>query len=100
MKKRRKWPVVVLALALLFLWFSWQQEAIVAETCIVRSAELPEAFDGLRIVHLSDLHGKECGENNARLLAAVKELQPDLIAITGDLIDQVEQCDHAGIVGG
>ena len=83
--------MVVLVLALLLLWFSWQQEAIVAETCIVRSAELPEAFDGLRIVHLSDLHGKEFGENNARLLAAVKELQPDLIAITGDLIDRVEQ---------
>ena len=82
---------MVLVLVLLLLWFSWQQEAIVTETNVVRSAQLPEAFNGLRIVHLSDLHGKQFGEDNARLLAAVEELEPDLIAITGDLIDRVEQ---------
>ena len=83
--------LVLLAAALLAVWFVWQQESIVTETYEVGSDRLPAAFDGLRIVHLSDLHGKQFGENNARLLEAVAGLEPDLIAITGDLIDREEQ---------
>lgn len=40
-----------------------------------------------RIVQLSDLHGKQFGKGNHRLYRAVEMLKPDLIAFTGDLID-------------
>lgn len=90
-KRRGRWPVFAAVLALLCLWFFWQQESITTETYLVRSEEIPESFDGLRIAQLSDLHGKEFGEDNARLLAAVAELEPDLIAMTGDMIDRLEQ---------
>ena len=49
---------------------------------------LPAAFDGLRIVQLSDIHGAGFGKGNARLLRAVRETKPDLIALTGDLADR------------
>ena len=49
---------------------------------------LPAAFDGFRIVQLSDLHGAVFGKNSARLLRAVREAKPDLIALTGDLADR------------
>ena len=52
------------------------------------SAELPAAFDGFRIVQLSDLHGAVYGKDNSRLLAAVRAAEPDLIALTGDLADK------------
>ena len=93
-KKGRKLRVLAAAFLLLVLgvpFFLWQQESIVSPTYTVVSNHLPEAFDGLRIVHLSDLHGKEFGEGNERLLKKVAELRPDLIAITGDLIDRESQ---------
>ena len=50
---------------------------------------LPEEFEGLRIVQLSDLHIGP--HSNRRFLAqvvrATQGLIPDLIAVTGDLID-------------
>ena len=52
--------------------------------------ELPAGFDGFRIVQLSDLHGSRFGENNARLLEAVTAEGPDIIALTGDFLDEGE----------
>ena len=45
---------------------------------------LPAAFDGFRIVQLSDLHGCVFGRENRRLARAVAGQRPDLIALTGD----------------
>lgn len=49
---------------------------------------LPAAFDGFRIVQLSDVHGAVFGAGNERLLRAVAAAEPDLIALTGDLADR------------
>lgn len=40
----------------------------------------------IRIAHISDLHEKEFGETNCVLFDAIERLQPDMIAITGDMI--------------
>lgn len=53
----------------------------------VYSPRLPAAFEGYKIVQISDLHGAEFGEGNGKLLAAVKAEKPDIIVITGDLAD-------------
>lgn len=49
---------------------------------------LPEGFDGFRIVQLSDLHGSRFGEGNARLIEKVRAEEPELIALTGDFLDE------------
>jgi hypothetical protein len=41
----------------------------------------------IRIVFLSDLHGREFGEDNQRLLALIAEQKPDLIALVGDIFN-------------
>lgn len=41
---------------------------------------------GIKIVHLSDLHGKKFGRGNSRLIAKVASESPDFIAFTGDVI--------------
>ena len=42
-------------------------------------------FAGTRIAVVSDLHGKEFGEDNERLLDYIRDLEPDCIAVVGDL---------------
>lgn len=91
-KRRRRWPAVLaclLALALFGgLWLHWQLWGVQTTVTRVEVHGLPQSFEGLRIVQLSDLHGHEYGEGSARLLDMVREQEPDLIAVTGDLIDR------------
>ncbi len=42
----------------------------------------------VRIVFLSDLHGREFGKDNARLLNKISEQEPDLIALVGDIFNE------------
>lgn len=57
----------------------------------------PRLQEPVKLVHLSDLHGKEFGENNKRLLDAVGNAKPDMICFTGDLIDKRRKQLQPGI---
>lgn len=48
---------------------------------------------GLKIVHLSDLHGKKFGKGSKILIDKVAALSPDLIAVTGDIIHKYRPRD-------
>ena len=69
------------------LWIAWANTALEQNTYAVCFPDLPSAFDGYRIAHISDLHNTEIGERNEMLLQMLKDAEPDIIAITGDLID-------------
>lgn len=49
---------------------------------------------GVKIVHLSDLHGKEFGRKNSRLIAKIVKENPDFIVITGDIIHKYREKDE------
>jgi len=51
--------------------------------------DLPAGLDGLRVLHLSDLHaGIHLGEDAMQeIVAGANALRPDLIVQTGDMID-------------
>lgn len=51
------------------------------------STRVSKDLDGLTIVHLSDIHCKNFGRNNEKLIDAINRLEPDIILITGDSID-------------
>lgn len=53
----------------------------------VASEELPQAFDGARIVQVSDLHNATFGRNQSSLIEKVEAASPDAIFLTGDLVD-------------
>lgn len=64
-------------------------KAPVVEQVEVRLPTLPPELDGLRLVQLSDLHlGTILRESwLSPIIAQVRDLRPDLVAITGDLVD-------------
>ena len=79
--------VVAAVLLALIIWTVWGNTALELNTYTISSDILPEAFDGYRIAHISDLHNAEMGKDNEKLLDMLRETEPDIIAITGDIID-------------
>ncbi|CVI70389.1 phosphodiesterase YaeI [Clostridiales bacterium CHKCI001] len=52
----------------------------------IASPKLEQIWEGYRIAVLGDLHNNEFGENNETLIRAVKDANPDIILIVGDLM--------------
>lgn len=88
--KIKKTIIIVIILSILLsliFWTAWGNKALELNNLTISSKRLPKAFDGYRIAHISDLHNAEFGIDNARLINMIKDAKPDIIAITGDLID-------------
>ncbi|MBR4648129.1 MAG: metallophosphoesterase [Bacteroidales bacterium] len=68
--------------------FGWKQ--LETEYVDLYFEDLPESFDGYRIVHLSDLHLGTHGSKTAfveKVVCRVNEEHPDLIVFTGDIVN-------------
>lgn len=89
--KKKKLSVVLLTfvtfITVLVLWILWGNTALELNTYTVKTDKIPEDFNAFRIAQVSDLHNTEIGEGNKKLLSLIEEAKPDIIAITGDLID-------------
>lgn len=87
MKKTVKYILWLAVLLVGISWIIWENQRLVTTHYEVADSGLPESFDGFCIVQISDLHNTEFGRDNQRLLSKIRQAQPDIIAITGDLID-------------
>lgn len=85
--KRRIWLLFLVAIAIGIVWVVWGNTALELNEYEIKSEELPKSFDGFRIAQVSDLHNAEIGEGNSKLLDMLKKAEPDIIVITGDMID-------------
>lgn len=93
-KRRRSRAVLLLVILAAAILFYDSNTRPVTEEYEIYDSDLPNGFDGLRVVQLSDLHAAVFGEENARLLEDVKKARPDVIAVTGDLIDGDKDEDY------
>jgi len=62
----------------------WQNNAIGITSIVYENKRVPQAFDGFKIVQISDLHNKDF---HGKLAEKIIEQKPDIIVITGDMID-------------
>ena len=92
MKKQKKLPrrlailaVIVLLAAGLTGYTVWDNQRIVIRRQEIVISGLPDSFDGYTILQISDLHGRMFGEGQSRLLEAIRSVDYDMIALTGDM---------------
>lgn len=96
-----RWGVMVLlAVYLLGALAGWiGSRRLVVRQLDVQVDDLPAALDGLRIVQLTDLHvGPHTSRRHlARIADAVRAAKPDIIAHTGDMVDDfAHDVEHFG----
>jgi len=79
-------------LVLLFLVFSAilygifvEPNRVVVKRIIIRDDHLFNAWHGLRIVQVSDLHITKIGIREKLVIRKIAEIEPDIVCVTGDL---------------
>ena len=72
---------------LMYLYIKYNVNTLEVTKYVVENKKVPKEFDGYNIVQISDLHSKLFGENNKKLIQKIKSLNPDIVVVTGDLID-------------
>ena len=65
----------------------WQNNGLML-TPKTHCKNVPQGFDGYKILQVSDLQNKAFGKNQEKLLRKITNATPDIIVITGDLIDR------------
>lgn len=87
-KKMKLLFIIVFSLAAVSIFLWWQANGLGVTYIEHSSWRLPTEFDGFRIAQVSDLHNKTFGKGNSSLLALLSREAPDIIVITGDLVDR------------
>ena len=86
---KKKYLSVILAIlfSVLVLWTIWGNVTVGVTHYSVTGKQLPDSFDGFKIAVVSDLHNARFGRDNSQIVRKIEEEHPDIIAITGDLVD-------------
>ncbi|MFB6589253.1 metallophosphoesterase [Bacillus thuringiensis] len=88
MSKKIKRSVLLIATLVGCIIFLYLQNNLISITEVkITSSKIPSSFKGYKILQISDLHNKQFGDNQDVLIQKIKSIDPDIIAITGDLID-------------
>ena len=89
-KKRRHrfrtFLAVMIVLGLIVFLALWQRLTVSRYT--VTLDDLPDEFNGFRIVQVTDLHCARFGDHQEELCQKIESLEPDILVLTGDMMDQ------------
>lgn len=86
-RKRMVCGIFFTVIVIGLIWLYWGNVSIQTTRYEISDMQIPSDFDGFVIVHVSDLHNAEFGKHQQKLINAIEKANPDMIAVTGDLID-------------
>lgn len=86
-KKYIKSAIVLLIVIVLLLFCNFQNKHLETTHYTYETEQLGVNLDGYRIVQISDLHNAKFGKSNQKLVDRIRECDPDMIVLTGDLVD-------------
>lgn len=99
-KKKNSKRAIAFFMIILIVFTLWavhgNNSVSVAEYTVI-SEKIPESFNGYRITQVSDLHDALIGSDNKKLLDKIKNTQPDIIVLTGDMIDSTRPDEDISI---
>lgn len=81
-KRKKTMAIIGILMVVLVVVALWNQP--IYRRYSVSSDKVKESF---RIVHLSDLHSSTYGKDQSRLLKKIRSQEPDIIVMTGDMVD-------------
>lgn len=85
---KHKWLILFSTLFCAYIIIGFTNTKLEVNEYTYTSTKLPKDFDGYKIVQLSDLHHKNFGTNQSELIELIKAQKPDLILLTGDIVDE------------
>lgn len=86
-KKKNIFIKIMVIIAVLVAFFTYENNSITITEIAFKNDKIPEEFKGYKILQISDLHNKEFGSKQNKILSKIKKIKPDVIVVTGDLID-------------
>ena len=87
-RNKKKFVIILLLILLITVFLIFQNNNLVISEYDYENNNIPSSFNGFKVVHISDLHNKLFGKDQRRILKKVENIDPDIIVITGDLIDR------------
>jgi Predicted phosphohydrolases len=95
---RKRWLTLFLVLIILITaCLLLLDRRLDIENIEVHINNLPNGLKGLKVVHISDVHIPENITSINTILNAVEDVKPDIIVMTGDIIDKDERLDDKRI---
>ncbi len=70
-----------------YIFLVYENKSITVSNYIVKAAKAGRKYNGFKIVQISDLQNASFGKRNKRLIKIIKNIKPDIIVITGDIVD-------------
>ncbi len=92
MRRKKNAVKIIVVLFICICWIFYENKALEVTHYEISCSSHPE-LDGFTVVHISDFHNEQFGDHQRTILERIKEQKPDMIAVTGDLID----CRHPNV---
>ncbi len=96
--KKKYWFIILAVLAASVIWNIYWNSGIVVRSYVHSNGDIPEAFDGWRIVQLTDIHSVRNEKQGQMIYEKTAAQDPDVICMTGDLVDSRYYAEH-GVEG-
>lgn len=72
-KQKNTLVFITITIICLFIFFTWQNNSITINNISFKNYSIPDGFNGYKILQISDLHNKEFGDNQDKLLYKIKK---------------------------
>lgn len=88
--KRKTKIIILISILLIFLvclYLYYENNYLQVSNYTIESDKIPKDFNKFKIVHISDFHNTKSKKLKDNLIKEIKNNKPNIIALTGDLID-------------